>query len=117
MTDSNGPIPTDNVSMAKIVYFMFMIAIALGPLGIVGVIIAYVYHDNAPDWLRTHFRFQIRTFWIGAVYLAVGSILTLLLIGYLVLLFWAVWLVIRCVKGIQTLDSDEPITNVERWSF
>jgi len=59
---------------------------------------AYLNKDDAPEWLRTHYQFQIRTFWIGALFIFIGGLLSLVIIGYFMLLFWLVWLIICCVK-------------------
>jgi len=29
---------------------------------------AYIYKGDAPDWLKSHYRYQIRKFWIGILY-------------------------------------------------
>ena len=51
---------------AKLVYILYLVSLLIGITAIVGLIIAYVNRDDAPGWLQTHYRFQIRTFWIGA---------------------------------------------------
>jgi uncharacterized membrane protein len=38
-------------------------------------------------------------------------------IGYFILLFVLVWLIIRCAKGLKQLDSGQPVKNVESWLF
>ena len=78
---------------------------------------AYINQKDAPDWLESHYRFQIRTFWIGLVYLLVGLVLSFVFIGFLVILFWVVWLVIRCIKGMKVLDQKEKHPNPTSWMF
>ncbi len=102
---------------AKIVYFLYLVSVIIGFTGIIGVIVAYIYKNDAPDWLKNHYRFQIRTFWIGLLYLFIGGLLSTILIGFLVLLFWVVWLIVRCVKGLQALGKKEAPPNVEGWLF
>lgn len=102
---------------AKIVYILYMVGIAFGITGIVGVVMAYIYKDESAAWLQSHYQFQIRTFWIGGIYIFLGTILSLVLVGWLILLFWVVWLVIRCVKGIQLLDKKQPHPNPTAWLF
>lgn len=100
---------------AKIVYILYMVGIMFGITGVVGVIMAYINKDDAPDWLKTHYQFQIRTFWIGALFMFIGAILSVVVIGWFVLLFWVVWLIVRSVKGIKALDSEKAIENPTRW--
>jgi uncharacterized membrane protein len=78
---------------------------------------AYINKSEAPDWLKTHYQFQIRTFWIGLLYVLIGMVSSVILIGYLVLLFWVVWLVIRCVKGMKSLDQKEAHPDPAGWLF
>ena len=103
--------------MAKIVYILYLVSIIFGATGIIGVVMAYIYRGDAPDWLKSHYQFQIRTFWIGGLYMVIGAILALAIIGYLVLLFWVVWLVIRCVKGMKSLDLKEVHPDPTGWLF
>lgn len=102
---------------AKVVYILYLVGIIFGLTGIIGVVMAYINKREAPDWLQTHYQFQIRTFWIGLLYVLIGMILSIILIGYLVLLFWVVWLVIRCVKGMKTLDQKEAHPDPAGWLF
>lgn len=102
---------------ANIVYILYLVGLLFGITGIIGVVMAYINKDDAPEWLRTHYQFQIRTFWIGALYIFLGSILSIVLIGWFVLLFWVVWLIVRSVKGMKALEQEKPIENPTRWLF
>lgn len=102
---------------AKIVYILYLIGVMIGPTGIIGVIMAYVNQADAPDWLKSHYQFQIRTFWIGAIYMVTGMILSLVIIGWFVLLFWVIWLIIRSIKGMKALDQKEAHPNPTGWMF
>ncbi|MTI62719.1 DUF4870 domain-containing protein [Methylophaga sp.] len=102
---------------AKIVYLLFLVNIFIQFLGIIGVIIAYVNKDDAPAWLQTHYQFQIRTFWIGLLYLFIGVILAMAVVGYFILLFWVIWVIVRCVKGMKYLDQNQAYPNPTTWLF
>ena len=106
-----------NDGSAKIIYILYLVGIVFGITGIVGVIMAYVNKSDSPEWLRSHYQFQIRTFWIGFLYLFIGAILSLILIGWFVILFWVVWLIIRCAKGMKSLDKKEAHPNPTGWMF
>jgi len=106
-----------SASTAKLVYILYMVGIFFGPTGIVGVVMAYINKSDAPEWLQTHYQFQIRTFWIGALYMFIGILLSIILIGWLVLLFWVVWLIIRSVKGMKALEAQEAVENPTGWMF
>jgi uncharacterized membrane protein len=100
---------------AKIVYIMYLVSLVAGITSVVGVVMAYVYEGQAPDWLKTHYRFQIRTFWIGLLYGVVSAILCLALVGIPLLALTVVWLVVRCVKGLQALEQRQPYPNPASW--
>jgi len=102
---------------AKMVYILYLAEIILGVTGIIGVVMAYIHIGDAPDWLKSHYQFQIRTFWIGVLYMLIGLILFLAVIGYFVWLFWLVWLIIRCVKGVKLLDQKKAQPNPNGWMF
>ncbi len=105
----------NQASTAKLIYILYLIAIVFGLTGIIGVIVAYIYRGDGPDWLQSHYQFQIRTFWIGGLYLTIGLILTLILVGYLILFCWVIWLIIRCIKGLKALDTRRPHPNPTGW--
>jgi uncharacterized membrane protein len=102
---------------AKIVYILYMVGLLFGITGVIGVVMAYINKDDADEWLKTHYQFQIRTFWIGALYIILGSILSIVLIGWFVLLFWVVWLIIRSLKGMKALELEKAIDNPKAWFF
>ena len=101
--------------MAMIVYIAYLASLAFPPLAIVGLVLAYVNRDAAPDWLKSHYTFQIRTFWIGLLYTAIGVVTLIIIIGWFIFLFVAIWMIIRCVKGMKYLGNAEPYPNPTTW--
>lgn len=106
-----------NKTIPLIVYVLYLTSLLVGLTQLVGVVMAYIYRAEAPAWQQTHYHFQIRTFWIGLLFLVVGLVLSAIFIGFLILLFWVIWLVVRCVKGISLLQKNEPIQNPTSWGF
>jgi uncharacterized membrane protein len=84
---------------------------------IIGVVMAYIYKDDSPEWLRTHYEAQIRVFWIGILYCIIAGLLIFLLIGFLLYLVIAVWWIVRCIKGLKYLDQRQPYPNYQSWAF
>ena len=111
------PAGTEDPGSAKVIYILYLVGIVVGLTAIVGVIMAYVKKGDAPPWLQTHYRFQIRTFWIGVLYSIIGMVTAPILIGFLVFLFVLVWIIMRCVKGMGLADKGQPMENVETWLF
>ena len=104
-------------NQAKVIYALYALSLVFGVTAIVGVVLAYMARDDAPNWLASHYRFQIRTFWLLVLFMFIGILLTVVLIGVLVLIATVVWLIVRCVKGWRHLDRLEPVENVETWLF
>lgn len=116
--DPNNRAPTvSDTTLAMAVYVLYFIAYFTGISAIIGVIIAHVQYGNADPLLKSHYQFQIRTFWIGLLYLAIGTILTFVLIGILVLIWWFIWSLVRCIKGVLALNERRPIANPTSWMF
>ena len=75
-------------------------------------IIAYIKHDDSIGTLeQSHFRWQIRTFWIGLAGLAGGVILLLVWIGVVVLAVTELWILYRAVKGAYYYLEDREMNN------
>jgi uncharacterized membrane protein len=115
-----GQSPAPAVSdqqLVLVVYILYFAAYIVGITGLIGVIIAHVKVGSADALLRTHYQFQIRTFWIGLLYIVIGAILTLVIIGLALLLWWFIWSLIRNVKGVLALNENKPIANPTSWMF
>lgn len=106
-----------NTNIATIIYVLYLLTLVSGITGIVGVIMAYMYKDDAPEWLRTHYELQIRTFWIGLLYAVIAGILCTILIGFVLMFVLAIWWIIRCVKGLKYLDQRVPYPDYRSWGF
>lgn len=119
MSDWETPVPVNEPGQGTVmlVYVLLLSSIVFWVTGLVGVIVAYVYKDEAPEWLQSHYRLQIRTFWISFLYIIVGMLLLAFLVGYVVLLFWLVWYLVRCIKGIRYLNRGQAYPQPEGWFF
>ena len=99
------------------VYLLYGLGYFTGISALIGVIIAHLKVDDADPVLRSHYRFQIRTFWIGLLYLAIGIPLCVVLIGIPILAWWFIWSLIRIVKGMLLVIEHKPIVNPRSWLF
>jgi uncharacterized membrane protein len=97
-------------TMAVVVYILQALGFLSGITWIVGVIIDYVKKDEAAGtWLESHYRWQIRTFWWGLLWGVLGSVLLLILVGWLVLAAAGIWIIYRIVKGGLYLSEGRPL--------
>ena len=106
-----------NHGLVLIVYILYLAGFITGLSSIIGVIIASLEKNQSDPILRTHSEFQIRTFWIGLLFAFVGFLTAHVGIGVAILLWWAIWTLIRCVKGLLALNSNQPISDPQSWWF
>lgn len=106
---SQSTIP--DTTMAKVTYILYLCSLLAGITAIVGVVIAYTKRTDkeAPAWLTAHYHYQIQTFWYGLVYFVAGLLLTPIVIGGFILLWWIVWLIVRSIKGLSALERQKAI--------
>lgn len=115
-SETERPIVSDD-AFAVIVYLLYGVGYFTGISALVGVIIAHIKVDDTDPVLRSHYQFQIRTFWIGFLYITIGFALSIVLIGIPILVWWFVWSLIRIVKGIIAINEYKPIANPRSWLF
>ncbi|OYX59190.1 MAG: hypothetical protein B7Y86_01230 [Brevundimonas subvibrioides] len=65
----------------------------------------------------SHFVFQQRTLWAGAVVALLGGILIAVGLGVFVLFILAVWLILRGAGGVLKLKAGRPIERPRAWLF
>jgi uncharacterized membrane protein len=123
--------PLDSlVTWTHFIYLLHALSLLTGILGaatvigaflvgwpsILAVILNYVKRNEANGtWLESHFRWQIRTFWFGLLWVALCGafiVLTLgigILIAWLPLTFIAIWFIYRIVRGWLALNDRRPM--------
>jgi uncharacterized membrane protein len=110
-TDSppTDPSPEGAAALAKIAAVIYALQAASFLVGIslfAATILIYLKRGEARGtWLATHFRWQIRTFWLTLLGLVAGVVTLSMEIGYLLLLFTAVWLAYRIIRGWLLLSE------------
>ena len=83
---------------------------------ILAVILNYVKRSDARGtWIESHFQWQIRTFWFGALWVALCGIFVVFTLGIGLLIVWlpvaivTVWFVYRIVRGWLQLSAGRPM--------
>lgn len=101
---------------------LFMV-MTVGMTGVLALIIATFAEDKAPDWIKSHYEFQRRTFWVG-----IGPILVTTLVFMLfshvapqpvlmALIFVSLLVVVgRCIMGFNHLLYHRPYPNPKTWT-
>jgi len=117
MTDQTAT-PADAAAQGKtatLIYALYLLGFIVGITPLIGLVMAYVFRDGAPPWVQSHYRYQIRTFWLGLLIVILGAVTSLIFIGYFILLFWLLWFIVRCVKGLRYVGDGMAIPNPDAW--
>ena len=118
------------VSWTQIIYALHafsLLAGILGPVTVVGafltgwpsiiaVILNYVKRGEARGtWVESHFRWQIRTFWFGLLWITlcvlfiIGTLGIGILIAWLPMMLVGIWFIYRVVRGWMALSERRPM--------
>ena len=106
-----------NKGNAQLIYILYFVGIFVGLTTLIGVVMAYLNKSEGPAWLKSHYVWLIRTFWIGLLFSVIGAILSVVLIGFLLLAATLIWLIIRLVQGLNYLGKNQPVPNTSSWFF
>ena len=93
---------------------MIITAFLTGWPSIIAVILNYVKRsDVRGTWLDSHFSWQIRTFWFALLWLAVGAVAFITVIGIPVaFVLWfatGIWVLYRIIRGWLALSSQKEL--------
>lgn len=103
--------------MAYAIYITYLATIILPILPIVGVIFGYIFENDAKVYLKTHYHYIIRSFWIGCLYSMIAGVSLIVGIGIILIPLCMIWWLIRAAKGLKSLMRSEPIARPETWLF
>lgn len=84
-----------------------------GLTSLIGVIMAHIKVNQADPLWRSHFAFQIRTFWYSILFVILGVIMCVTIIllpfGIVLLTGIGIWVVARSIVGLIKTANNEPI--------
>src|SRR6478609_1426278 len=122
----HGP-PEDSIATwAKVIYALHTFSLITGILGtatvigafltgwpsIIAVILNYVKRSEVRGtWLETHFRWQIRTFWFGLLWVLLCIFFVVFTLGLALLVVWipaiivTFWFIYRIARGWLALNA------------
>ena len=131
MTNMTGVEPPPSlVSWTQAIYALHALSLLTGILGaasvigafltgwpsIIAVILNYVKRSEARGtWLESHFRWQIRTFWFGLLWVGLCICFVIFTLGLGILLVWlplaivALWFIYRVIRGWTALSARRPM--------
>ena len=118
------------VTLTQVIYALHAFSLLSGILGtatvigafltgwpsIIAVIVNYVKRSEVRGtWLESHFRWQIRTFWFGLLWVALCTLFVIFTLGIGILIAWiplgivAIWFIYRIVRGWMALNGGKPM--------
>lgn len=125
------PLPDSSlVSWTQIIYVLHAVSLASGIIGaatvvgafltgwpsIIAVILNYVKRgDVRGTWLESHFRWQIRTFWFGLLWVSLCVLFVVVTLGIGLIIAWlpigilSLWLIYRVARGWLALRDRRPM--------
>ena len=91
-------------------------AFLLGWPSLIAVVLNYVKRTEARGtWLDSHFRWQIRTFWFGLLWVSLCVLFVVLTLGIGILIAWlplaavGLWFIYRIARGWLALVDRRPM--------
>ena len=129
MSAPSGLVPREGlVTLAHVIYAlhafsaltgllspaMIVTAFLTGWPSIIAVILNYVKRAEVRGtWLDSHFSWQIRTFWFALLWLALGGVLFLTVVGIpFAFVAWfatGIWVLYRIIRGWLALSSQKEL--------
>ena len=118
------------VQWTQIIYALHALSLLVGILGaatvvgsfligwpsIIAVIMNYIKReDTRGSWLDSHFRWQIRTFWFGALWVGLCMLFILMTFGIGLIVAWlplglvSIWFIYRVARGWLALQDGRPM--------
>lgn len=109
---------TPSTQVAHVLYLMHGLApFTAWLLAVVAVIVGIFTRDAVRGtWVETHYSWLLRTFWWGLLWIAIDSVITVILIVtvigvFLVWLPWTIlffWYLYRVIRGWLLLNDGKP---------
>jgi uncharacterized membrane protein len=91
-------------------------AFLIGWPSIIAVILNYVKRgDVRGTWLESHFRWQIRTFWFGLLWVSICVLFVVVTLGIGIIIAWlplvlvGLWFIYRIARGWIALNGGRPM--------
>lgn len=95
-----------------IVSLVYIVGLVTALPTLIAPMLAYVWRAGPHEaWEESHFRYHIRSFWIGLAAFVAAWMLTILLIGFPLLVALWLWLLVRAILSLGAAQRHEPIAN------
>ena len=109
-----------NTDSAQLIYVLYLAGVfTFGFSSALGLVWVYLEQGSAGEMLASHYTFLVNSFWKGLVFFLIGGVITpfIVLAGFLVWAFLAVWIFARMIKGLKAVRAGVAIEDPKRWGF
>ena len=124
------PAESSLVGWTQVIYALHAFSLLTGIIGaatvvgafltgwpsIIAVVLNYIKRgDVRGTWLESHFRWQIRTFWFGLLWVSLCLLFVVMTLGIGIVIAWlpifvvGLWFIYRIVKGWMRLSNRQPM--------
>jgi uncharacterized membrane protein len=101
-----------DLNKPTIVGLLYVASYLTGITAIIGLVLAYVWRGEPGEgWEDSHYTYLANTFWIGLVGLIVGTILLIVLIGFLVWIATGILCLVRIVMSLVNAQKRQAMPN------
>ncbi len=90
-----------------VAYVLHLVGSVAAVPSLIGLLLNYLKRGDVDEALATHHRWMIRTFWWALLWVVLGWLTTVLLVGWLILGLAWLWYVYRHVLGLIRLANGE----------
>ena len=122
--------PPSLITLTHVIYALHAVSLVATPMipmiivgafltgwpSIIAVILNYVKRSEARGtWLESHFRWQIRTFWLGLLWVTLCLLFVVATLGIGILIAWlplglvGLWFIYRVARGWLRLIDRRPM--------
>lgn len=113
---SQPPASGFDLNRPTIISLLYLVGVVTALPTLIAVVMAYVWRGDGPAaWEESHYRYHIRTFWIGLAYGVIGVCTMLLGVGFLILIVIPVWMIIRAIVALGAAQRHAPVSNPGTW--
>jgi uncharacterized membrane protein len=110
MTTAETGLQADR-TLVFVAYVLHLVGAIAGVTSIVGLIVNYLQRGHADDVIDSHHRWMITSFWWGLLWIVIGLITLVLVVGWVILFLAWLWYIYRHVRGLIALVNGEPLPN------
>lgn len=96
-------------TLVLVSYVLHLVGSIAGVTSIIGLIVNYVKRGQYDELFDSHHAWMIRTFWWAMLWVVIGCITVLILIGWAILFVVWVWYIYRHVRGLIAFLNGQPM--------